>query len=219
MIFKQYAAKKGALAYLIGDPVTRETVVVDPVPELVEPLLSFMTERGLTLRYILETHLATPQAKGALALQKRTGARIVAHETAVSEHIDIRLHDGDVLNFGEETLRVLHTPGQMPCAVTYWWFDRLFTGETLLATGPGVCHPRGDLARLLQSIQTRLFSFPDEILVYPGREAKGRRLASIEELRRRFGSSGNRGKGRALLNALVNIKVNQPHEQSAKARE
>ncbi|MHB0887381.1 MBL fold metallo-hydrolase [Acidithiobacillus sp.] len=208
MIFRQLCTPgSGLLTYLLGDSVTREAVVLDPLPAQVETLLTFMAERGLVLRYILETHMYEGHPEAALALKQHSEARIVAHECAKSEHVDMCLRDGDLLYFGEETLRVIHTPGHTPCAVTYWWEDRLFTGETLLATGAGLCRPRagGDPQKLYHSIASRLLTFPGETLVYPGRESKGRRLVSIEELRRHNNWFNNRRGGQVFLRAYQRL--------------
>ena len=208
MIFRQLCTPgSGLLTYLLGDSVTREAVVLDPLPAQVETLLTFMAERGLVLRYILETHMYEGHPEAALALKQHSEARIVAHECAKSEHVDMCLRDGDLLYFGEETLRVIHTPGHTRCAVTYWWEDRLFTGETLLATGAGVCRPRagGDPQKLYHSIASRLLTFPGETLVYPGRESKGRRLVSIEELRRHNNWFNNRRGGQVFLRAYQRL--------------
>ncbi|MGC8505037.1 MAG: MBL fold metallo-hydrolase, partial [Acidithiobacillus sp.] len=70
MIFRQLCTSgSGLLTYLLGDPVTREAVVLDPLPAQVETLLSFMAERGLALRYILETHMHEGHREAALALK------------------------------------------------------------------------------------------------------------------------------------------------------
>ena len=200
MIFRQLCTPKGGhLSYLLGDPVTRETVIIDPMPAHVDTLEVFMAERGLNLRYILQTHHESAHITAARVLKEHSGARIVAHESESNEHVDLRLRHGDVLYFGEENLRVLHTPGRSPCAVTYWWEDRLFTGITLLPTGAMPCTNQNDLKILYHSITNRLLSFPGETLVYPGLENKGRRLTSIEELRRKNNWFNNQRGRRAFL--------------------
>ncbi|PKY11128.1 MBL fold metallo-hydrolase [Acidithiobacillus marinus] len=186
MIFRQLChARKGTLSYLLGDPVTREAVLIDPVPELLDSLTRFIHERGLILTYILQTHYTKEQFAAGAQLRTGSGARMVAHESARDEALDLRLRHQDVLYFGEERLQVLHTPGQSPCAVTYFWEDRLFTGKTLLVNSTLPCS-NTDAARILyQSITQHLLTFPGETLVYPGLENKGRRLTSIEEIRRK----------------------------------
>jgi glyoxylase-like metal-dependent hydrolase (beta-lactamase superfamily II) len=204
MIFRQLCTPKGGhLSYLLGDPVTREAVIIDPMPAHVDTLEAFMAGRGLNLRYILQTHHEPAHITAATVLKEHSGARIVAHESTADEHIDLRLRHGDVLYFGEESLRVLHTPGLSPCAVTYWWEDRLFTGITLLATGAAPCTNQNDLQTLYHSITHRLLSFPGETLIYPGQESKGRRLTSIEELRRKDNWFNNQRGKRAFLRSCA----------------
>jgi len=200
MIFRQmFEAARGLLCYLIADPVTRQAVVIDPLPSLLPQLHELEVRLGLTLVYVLETHGHKDYASAALDLKCSTGARVVAHEAATNGPVDLRARDGDVLYFGEETIRVLHIPGQSPCAVTYWWKDRLFTGETLLAGGiPGCGYLGGDHRTRYQTVISRLLTFPGETLVYPGRESRGRRLVSIEELRR-HGNGFNGEPGRQVL--------------------
>ncbi|WP_437558818.1 hypothetical protein [Acidithiobacillus sulfuriphilus] len=137
----------------------------------------------MSLRYVLLTHFPDPALEATLQKLRPMGPRVVAHESTEYQGVDMRLRDDDIIYFGEETIRVLHTPGQMPCAVTYWWGDRLFTGETLLATGPGICRQGGNIAQQLRSINDKLLTFPDEYLVFPGRESRKRRVACIAEFR------------------------------------
>ena len=218
MIFRQLCTPKGGhLSYLLGDPVTRESIIIDPMPAHVDTLEAFMAERGLNLRYILQTHHEPAHITAATVLKKDSGARIVAHESATDEHIDLRLRHGDVLYFGEESLRVLHTPGLSPCAVTYWWEDRLFTGMTLLATGTAPGTNQNDLQTLYHSITHRLLSFPGETLIYPGLESKGRRLTSIEELRRKDNWFNNqRGKCAFLRSCALLLPEKTPVEVTRK---
>jgi len=183
MIFRQCAGKRRYLSYVLGDPVTREAVIIDPSVGVLASAMSFLADRGMSLRYVLLTHLPEHELETILQKLRATGPRIVAHESTEYQGVDLRLRDNDVVYFGEETVRVLHTPGQMPCAVTYWWGDRLFTGETLLATGPGVCQQGGNIAQQWRSINDKLLTFPDEYLVFPGRESRKRRVACIAEFR------------------------------------
>lgn len=186
MIFRQLChAHKGTLSYLLGDPVTREAVIIDPVPELLDSMSRFIDERGLILTYILQTHYDAEQLIAGEQLKSGSAARMVAHESTKDAALDLRLRHKDILYFGEQSLQVLHTPGHSPCAVTYYWEDRLFTGKTLLVNSTLPC-PSSDAARILyQSITQQLMTLPGETLVYPGLENKGRRLTSVEEIRRK----------------------------------
>ncbi|MHB1749823.1 MAG: MBL fold metallo-hydrolase, partial [Acidithiobacillus sp.] len=59
--------------YLLGDPVTREAVIIDPMPAHVETLEAFMAERGLNLRYILQTHHEPAYITAATVLKGHSG--------------------------------------------------------------------------------------------------------------------------------------------------
>ncbi|AEM46822.1 metallo-beta-lactamase family protein [Acidithiobacillus ferrivorans SS3] len=186
MIFRQFFdPMTRRLSYLFADPVTRTAAVVDPMPATVDNMLETIAGLGLSLQYILVTCIHLDHEHTVLALKAVTHGRVVLHEWAPGVHSDLRTREGDSLYLGEETVKVIHTPGQSPCAVTYQWRDRLFTGETLLAGGVGVCAPQSsNVTQLYQSITSRLLTFPGEYLVYPGREFKGRRMSSVEEIRR-----------------------------------
>ena len=183
MLFRQCAARKKLLSYVLGDPITRQGVIIDPTADLVAQALSFLAERKIALQYVLLTHFPDPTLEDTLNQLRSFGPRVAAHESTEYQGVDVRLRDNDIVHFGEETIRVLHTPGQMPCAVTYWWADRLFTGETLLATGPGTCGQGGNVAQQWRSIREKLLRFPDEYLIFPGRESRKRRVACVAEFR------------------------------------
>jgi len=194
MIFRQICSEKeGSLAYILGDSITREAVVIDVAEPHLPAVEEFLRSRGLQLRLILVTHWNVSHEKAAETLREHWGGRLAAHESIVAASVDMRIRDEDVLYFGEESLRVFHTPGLTPCALMYAWNDRLFTGETILVRG---LHPklrRQAKARLLARLHTLLEHFPEETLLYPGAENQGRRLSSIEEFRRRsqLGTGGD----------------------------
>ena len=186
MIFRQFFdPKTKRLSYLFADPATRIAAVVDPMLATVDSMLETIAGLDLSLQYILVTCIHLDHDHAALALKAVTDGRVVLHERAPGVHSDLRARHGDILYLGEETVKVIHTPGQSPCAVTYQWRDRLFTGETLLAGGVGVCAPRDThVTQLYQSITSRLLIPPEKYLIYPGREFKGRRMSNVEEIRR-----------------------------------
>ncbi|MCE5393375.1 MAG: MBL fold metallo-hydrolase [Acidithiobacillus sp.] len=192
MIFRQFYWEKGRqLAYVVGDPITREAVTIDVGTGQLDPVVEFLRSRGLRLRFALQTHWNNDQREAALALRDRVGARILAQESINDAAVDMRIRHEDLLYFGEECLRVLHTPGLTPCAVMYQWEDRLFTGETLLAGGLHRRVPAAKRPALIAHLQNLLAPMADETLLYPAVENRGRRLGSLEELRRLgFGSGG-----------------------------
>jgi len=184
-VFRQlFDPESSTYTYLIGDPVSREAVLVDPVREQVERDLAEAASAGLRLAWIVETHVHADHVTGARALAQRTGAR-----TAVSRHcgasgFDRLLEDNDTVAFGQEHLTVILTPGHTPGSSCYLWRDRVLTGDTLLIGGCGrTDFQNGDPDALYHSITGRLFALPDDTLVYPGHDYKGRRVSTIAEER------------------------------------
>ncbi len=169
-------------SYLLGEPSGGQAVIVDPVREHVERDLALLAEHRLQLAWILETHVHADHVTGARALRERTGAR-----TAVSLHcgasgFDRLLSDGECVAFGQERIRVIATPGHTPGSSCFLWRDRLLTGDTLLIGGCGrTDFQNGDAGALYDSITDRLFTLPDDTLVYPGHDYKGRRVSTIGE--------------------------------------
>ncbi|WP_348550499.1 MBL fold metallo-hydrolase [Acidithiobacillus sp.] len=194
MIFRQICSEKeGSLAYVLGDSITREAVAIDVVESQLSAVEDFLRRRGLQLRLLLVTHWNASHEKAAGILREHWGARLAAHESISAASVDMRIRDEDILYFGEESLRVFHTPGLTACALMYAWNDRLFTGNTLLVRGlPPKLHgkARGDLLARMNALLDR---FAEETLLYPGREYRGRRLSSIEEYRRLVQSNSGGG--------------------------
>ena len=183
MLFRQlFDPESSTYTYVLGDPVAREAVIVDPVLENSARDFEVLAALGLRLVWILDTHVHADHVTGAGVLKERTGAR-----TGVSRHcgasgFDRLLDDGDIVVFGNELLRAISTPGHTPGSTCYLWRDRLLTGDTLLIGGCGrTDFQNGSAAALYESITGRLFTLPDDTLVYPGHDYKGRRVSTIGE--------------------------------------
>jgi glyoxylase-like metal-dependent hydrolase (beta-lactamase superfamily II) len=174
----------GAFSYLVGCTRTGAALIIDPVANQTPLYLSMLDELGLRLAWVLETHLHADHITAADSLREWTGA-----EVAVSNHAGIRcadrlLTDGEKIVCGNIVLEALATPGHTPGCLSFFWHDRLFTGDCLLIGGCGrTDEPGSDGARLFDSVIRRLFAFPDETLVYPGHCLSGRRVSSIGEER------------------------------------
>ncbi len=183
MIFKQfYSEPYAALSYLLADPVTREAAIIDPVAGQQEAILLITQQWGLTLRYLLETHLHDNHPSAIPLLRKTTGAQVAVHELAGIACCDRQLRDGDTIYIGEEAVEVLHTPGHTPCSVTYQFQDRLFTGDTLGIGSIGSLTGEGaDAEVLYDSIRNRLYNLPGEMLVYPAHNRNGHRVSCIKQ--------------------------------------
>src|SRR5215213_3272731 len=107
-------------SYLIGSD--GEATVVDPQRD-VQQYLDEAAARGLTIRYVIETHLHADFVSGHRELAERTGAEIVFGHRAGAEFPHRAVHDGEELRIGKVVLRALETPGHTPEGVSWLVID------------------------------------------------------------------------------------------------
>lgn len=185
-------------SYVVFDN-SKQAIVIDPVLEFdyasgktntqgADAIIAFITDNQLTLNWILETHAHADHLSAAPHIKRQLRAPI-----AIGEHItdvqaifkrvynlektflpdgtdfDRLLKDGDTLQAGDMTVRVLHTPGHTAADVTYLINEKFaFVGDTLFSPDLGTARcdfPGGSAHRLYQSIQT-LFQLPDATQVF-----------------------------------------------------
>ena len=157
----------GCLAYFIGDPDARIAVLIDPGHE-VDPYLRRLRDGAWDLAAILETHTHADHRAGHAALHERTGAPILLGVRSPAQYPHERLRDGDAVEFGEEHLTVLETPGHTRDHLSLVVRDKVFTGDTLLLGSCG----RTDLGDgspelLWESLTTKLLDLPASTEVLP----------------------------------------------------
>lgn len=168
-------------SYLLHDK--GEAAVIDPQRD-VDLYIQEAADRGLTIRWVIETHLHADFVSGHLELAARTGATICMGAGSGAEFSHRTLNDGDELPLGKGTLRVLATPGHTEEGVSIVAFEAgdekplcVFTGDTLFIGDVGrpdlsPSHTPQELAGLLyDSLQTKLLALPDETIVYPAHGA------------------------------------------------
>ena len=166
--------------YVLHDPATREALIIDPVDAQLERDLAALQARGLTLRWALETHAHADHITSAGLLAEHTGARTAAPAGCGIGTAAVQLQHGDVLEFGAERLRALHTPGHTAGSMSYVWREHVFTGDALLINGCGrTDFQSGDAHALYRSITEVLFALPDSTTVWPGHDYQGRSHSTI----------------------------------------
>lgn len=182
--FQRIDPESSTYTYVLVAAGTRAAVLIDSVSTQVDRDLALLEEHRLHLEWILETHVHADHVTGAAALQARTGARTAVGATAGVNCASRLLRDGDSVAFGEQTLAVLATPGHTAGCLSFLWGDRLFSGDALLI---GACgrtdFQEGDPDRLYTSVTEKLFTLPDETLVYPAHDYNGRQVSTIGEQR------------------------------------
>lgn len=186
--------------YLIHDPVDGVTATID-TPEA-DPINAALEEKGWRLTHILNTHHHFDHAGGNEALKARWGCTVVgaANDAARIPGIDVRVADGDALEFGSTSARVLEVPGHTSGHIAYYFADDgiAFVGDTLFALGCGRLF-EGTPAQMWTSLG-KLMALPDDTVVYcaheytqsnaafalsvePGNEALVARSGEIDRLR------------------------------------
>ncbi|NYT52893.1 MAG: MBL fold metallo-hydrolase [Candidatus Vesicomyosocius endoextente] len=168
--------------YLLADMQTLDAIIIDAVDETMQRDITLIRELDLNLKYIIETHVHADHITSSYPLKQYfTQAKIVL--SSVNEIIcaDILLNDGDTLSFGVYTLSAMKTPGHTNGCMSYVVGNKIFTGDTLLIRSCGRCDFQGGSAEKLYDSIQKIFTLPDETLVYPAHDYKGRTMTSIWE--------------------------------------
>ncbi len=212
MIFKQlFDPETATYTYLIGDPHGKEAVIIDPVNTHIDNYLKLLQELGLQLKYALETHVHADHITAGGLLRQRLGVQTAVSELCGAETADIQIQDGDIFTFGDnQQITAIATPGHTPGSISYLWRDHVFTGDSLLIGGCGrTDFQGGDASSLFDSITQRLFTLPDETLVYPGHDYQGRRVSNIIEERTTNPRLANKSR-QQFIDIMANLKLPKP---------
>ena len=159
--------------YIAICPRTRESVIIDPAADSDRILQEV---RDSSVRYILITHGHWDHIGALEQVKRHTQAPVGIHASdarALQEPPDFLLEDGRTVIFGNESLKVLHTPGHSPGGVCFLSGKILFSGDTIFPNGPGNTEiPGAHYWTILRSIHQKIFVLPDDTVIYPGHGLK-----------------------------------------------
>jgi hydroxyacylglutathione hydrolase len=199
--------------YLIGDPVARECVVVDPAWEI-DAIVETAEADGMALAGALVTHTHQDHVGGSLAdwgmpgripgveeLLERRGLKVYVHK-AEREFLRgfgsdlVKVDHHDTLPIGRLTLTFLHTPGHTPGSQCFLVDGRLVSGDTLFIGSCGRTDlPGSDPSEMYYSLTQRLAALPDDTVLLPGHNYGGQASTIGKEKRQnpflRFTSLGD----------------------------
>lgn len=184
MLFRQlFDPETSTYTYLVADAGTGEAILVDPVLEQVERDTRLLRELGLTLRYCLETHVHADHVTGTARLRELTGCQGIVPENARVACADRTLGHGEIVKLGNIEIRAITTLGHTDSHNSYLINgDRVLTGDSLLFRGCGrTDFQSGDAGTMYDHVTERLFTLPDETLVYAGHDYKGFTVSTIGE--------------------------------------
>jgi glyoxylase-like metal-dependent hydrolase (beta-lactamase superfamily II) len=197
------------ITYLVADPETRRAAVIDPVfdydhksgkasVESAEEVLARARNEGLTIDWILETHVHADHLSGAPYIKLKTGAKVVISEnirkvqqifrpifnaldvSGEGAEFDMLVKDGDSFKIGNLDVGVIATPGHTPACVSFKVSDAVFVGDTLFMPDYGTARadfPGGDARTLYRSIR-KILALPPETRLFMCHDylpAKGRK--------------------------------------------
>jgi len=212
MIIRQiYDRDTWTYTYLLADPESKEAAIIDPVREQFDRDSKLIEELGYKLKYVLETHVHADHVTSSGKLREHFGARVVLHEASKAKCADILAKDGEVLKLGENTIKVLHTPGHTDADMTLQINGAVFTGDALLIRGCGrTDFQSGNSKVLYESITDKIFNLPDETLVYPGHDYSGFTVSTVGE-EKAFNPRLGGGKGlQAFRDIMDNLELSPP---------
>lgn len=184
--------------YLVECPNTKEAILIDPAGDE-DGLVSRIRDKGLHLKYIVNTHGHGDHTCGNERVKALTGAPIVMHELddrlfnspegqrmarqwgfKPSPPADMLVEDNEEIVVGSVSLKVIHTPGHSPGGICLHGNGNVFTGDTLFVGGIGRTDlPGSSEYQFMKSIKERLFTLPRETIVWPGHDYGERPRSTI----------------------------------------
>lgn len=188
LIFRQlFDQTSSTYTYLLADSGSKEAILIDPVFEQARRDKALIGELGLKLLYTLDTHVHADHVTGASLLRKHLGSKIALGAASGAEGADLYLKPGDRVHFGGRYVEARPTPGHTSGCMTYVLDDQsmAFTGDALLIRGCGrTDFQQGSSHNLYRSIHEQVFTLPDDCLLYPAHDYKGRTVTSVGEEKR-----------------------------------
>jgi len=186
------------ISYVVKDPASDACAIVDSVMDIdyaagrisfhhADEIIADVKARGLTVEWLIETHVHADHLSAAPYIQRALGGKIgigrnitVVQETfgkvfnegtefqRDGSQFDRLFDDGDTYTIGTMTAFAIHTPGHTPACMTHVIGDAAFVGDTLFMPDGGSARadfPGGDAGTLYDSIQ-RLLALPDEMRLF-----------------------------------------------------
>jgi glyoxylase-like metal-dependent hydrolase (beta-lactamase superfamily II) len=188
MYFRQILNDESACAsFLLGCKTHSKFAVVDPHVDLIDEYIALADGQGMPIVAVFDTHIQADHVSGLPELVRRTGATAYLPHGAGVDFEHHALADGEVVMLGNTEIQAIATPGHAGAHHAYLVTDRtrgdepwlVMTGDALLVGDAGRpdLHAHGEqtveeMARLLyRSLNVRLLTLPDHLLLYPSHYA------------------------------------------------
>lgn len=171
--------------YLVWDISTKSALLIDPVPTQKDRDLATVAKLGLELLYTLHTHVHANHTISGRISKERQAVHIDVPGTQAQ--CERHFKPGDNVCLGQLSLEVRATPGHTAGCVSYVLHgsegpSMAFTGDALLIRGCGrTDSSEGNSYQLHNSVHAQIFSLPDDTIIYPGHDYKGRNVSTVAE--------------------------------------
>ncbi len=174
MTVEQILTGRDNFSYLIYSEGEKEAALVDPGFSAAGSLKR-LSDLGLDLSYIINTHHHADHTAANDSVKKLFSPQILAHELdapKIKGGADVTLQDGQILNIGDVEIKIIHTPGHTRGGICLLVDDKfLLTGDTLFIGDCGrVDLPDGSCEVMYASINDKIKTLPDHLIVYPGHD-------------------------------------------------
>ena len=181
MIFKQlFDTKSSTYTYLISSGDGREALIIDPVLENVNEYISILKELDLRLVKVIDTHIHADHVTGASKLKDITKCSTIMGNHTPADSVEIKVKDDEYINLDNLKLRAMYTPGHTSDSYSFLMDNYLFSGDTLLINGTGrTDFQNGNAKDSYNSIFNKLLKLPEETLLYPAHDYKGKKVSTI----------------------------------------
>lgn len=183
--------------------------------EQVERDLQSLNELELTLRYCLETHLHSDHITGAGKLRQQTGCQVMIPQNTAVRKADRSLEGGETLTVGSVVIETVATPGHAHSHIAYLVNStHLLTGDALFIRGCGRTNFQGgDAGTLYDMVTQQLSTLPEDTLVYPGYDYKGRTVSTIGEEKRLNPRFADRSRSQ-FITIMNNLGLSYPKKMN-----
>ena len=212
MIFRQlFEPISSTYTYLLGCEQSGQALLIDPVLPMWQRDLALLNELGLTLAYTLDTHIHADHVTAALRLKRETGSQIACSAMDGLPCTDVALREGVPLQMGSVWIDPLFTPGHTDGHLAFLAGERVFTGDALLIDGCGrTDFQNGNAQDLFHSVREKLFTLPDDTLVYPGHDYHERRVSNIAQEKTRNPRLGGDKSLAEFIEIMANLNLAYP---------
>ena len=212
MIFRQlFEPISSPYTYLLGCEQTGQALLIDPVLPMWQRDLSLIHDLGLKLMYTLDTHIHADHVTAALRLKRETGSQIACPAVDQLPCADVGLVEGVPLYMGAVQVDPLFTPGHTDGHHAFLVDARIFTGDALLIDGCGrTDFQNGSSQDLFHSVRGKLFTLPEDTLVYPGHDYHERRVSNIGQEKNRNPRLGANKSLAEFVDLMTHLKLAYP---------